>query len=231
MKGYQIPEIALGFLATVAVFAVGFVVASSLYRPPSQENLADWAIVVLTIVLAVSTYGQWRAATRSADTASRVFADMERPYLYVLDVRNIAHEDHYEDPYDYITYSVGNFGKTPAKVESIWVGCNVGPSPGGLREITGWHDLLVSPILAANERRRDLRAFLPSEVATQQYADEDTPPDDSQMEPLLNDDEQFYFWVQIKYHGPFSGPHETNARWRWDAKSARLIKHGRDTYK
>jgi hypothetical protein len=230
MKNHRNPEIILGALLTIAIFAMGAAIASSLHASLSQAGFAEWTMIVLTAAMVLSTAGQWIETRRAAHTASRAFSDMERPYIYVFGVRDIVfEEDHPDDSYSRIAFSAANYGKTPAAIESVYIGINVGETPDAPKDIT-WHALRGSPILTPNERRDKLYGILPSAIPIQQYADEHTPPDNSQMEPILKENEQFYFWVKIRYSGPFSGPHETNARWRWDQVSARLIKYDRDEY-
>ena len=56
------------------------------------------------------------------------------------------------------------------------------------------------------------------------------PPDDSFTVPDLEDGTEFFLWVQIKYHGPFSTGHETSACWKWDRDSSRLILYVDEKY-
>jgi hypothetical protein len=106
LRKSRIPEIVLGALLAVAIFAIGFVAASSLPPPKggvqqqnssehpnkedtkgaAEERIADytWWLAILTGVLAISTVGLWIATIftlrHSRETAKRQL----RAYLSVL---------------------------------------------------------------------------------------------------------------------------------------------------
>jgi hypothetical protein len=107
------------------------------------------------------------------------------------------------EPYDYLKYSIANYGKTPASVESAAFGISVGTAPEPPVTVSVWHSLLEPPILMPNERRDDT-AYVPETISMSQFSDEHIPPSDSCMEPDLTDGEDFFFWARIKYHGPCS---------------------------
>jgi hypothetical protein len=186
-------------------------------------------IFIFNIVLGLSTIALWRVTHRSADIAERAFSDLERPYVYIFGTKGLKRESERFDPYDFLSYSVANFGKTPASLESASLKISVGRSPEAPVAVGLWHNLMVLPILTPNERRDDTE-IVPESISTSQYADEETPPDDSFTVPDLEDGTEFFFWVQIKYYGPFSVGHETSACWKWDRDSSRLILYGAEKY-
>lgn len=154
---------------------------------------------------------------------------MERPYLYIFGVKGPLGEFEVEEPYDYFEYHVANYGKTPAKVENALFRVSMGREPEDPTPATVWHELLKRPILTPGELREAIPQSFPDGMPTQQYVDEHTPPG-TLMEPLLDDDQQLFFVVKIRYRGPFSKGHETSVCWRWDRESAKMIEYGEDEY-
>jgi hypothetical protein len=148
------------------------------------------------------------------------FAKLERPYLYVFNPSGLKIDHDQEDPFYYLKYSVANYGKTPARVESASIGINVGVAPKQPDAVIGWHDFLVSPLFVTGERRDNPTQSVPDEIEIGDYADEDTPPFPV---PWPKGEDEFFFWISIKYSGPFSKNHETSACWRWDSNSHRLV--------
>jgi hypothetical protein len=189
-----------------------------------QRTVSD-PVAAFTFVLSVSTIALWLVTRRSTYIAERAFSDLERPYVYIFGAKGLERYSETMDPYDFLKYSVANYGKTPASIKSAALGINVGAAPAPPEDVGPWHTLLEPPILMPNERR-DQEKTIPEAIRTSQYADEDTAPSDSYMEPELAEGENFFFCARIKYNGPFSQGHETSACWRWDQTSSRLILYG-----
>jgi hypothetical protein len=244
-------EIALGFLLA-SLFWTGVLVWQASHTPENKqeeecheiakkagfkpdecktflERTTSDPVAAFTLVLSLSTIALWLVTRRSADIAERTFSDLERPYVYIFGVKDLRRDSDRMDPYDFLKYSVANYGKTPASIESAAFGISIGIEPEPPITVGVWHSLLEPPILMPNERRDD-NAYIPENISMSQFADEYTPPSDSYMEPDLNDGENFFFCARIKYHGPFSNAHETSACWRWDRQSARLILYGEERY-
>jgi hypothetical protein len=249
-------EIALGFLV-----ATIFWILVLTMQPPeiSAHNefftgkLTDWLLAILTFFLVIFTYRLWRSTDKlwiagerqiavardSADAAKEAadaardqtlnFAKLERPYLYIFNARGLNADYNQEDQFYFLNYSVANYGKTPALVESACIGINVGVAPKQPDAVRGWHDFLVSPLFVTGERRDNPTQSIPDDIEIGDYADENTPPFPI---PWLKGEDQFFFWIKIKYSGPFSKDHETSACWRWDNNSHRLVlyeKHNSQT--
>jgi hypothetical protein len=87
---------------------------------------------------------------------------------------NIDHDQ--EDPFHFLNYSVANYGKTPALVESASIGINVGVAPKQPDAVVGWHDFLVSPLFVTGERRDNPTTSVPDDIEIGDYADENTGP-------------------------------------------------------
>jgi hypothetical protein len=157
------------------------------------------------------------------------FAKLERPYLYIFNARGLNIDHDQEDPFHFLNYSVANYGKTPALVESASIGINVGVAPKQPDAVVGWHDFLVSPLFVTGERRDNPTTSVPDDIEIGDYADENTGPFPI---PWLKGEDELFFWIKIKYGGPFSKDHETSACWRWDSGSHRLVlyeKHNSQT--
>lgn len=187
--------------------------------------LATVAIGIFTLVLVIVTRRQAILTKQSVRISERALVDLERPYIYIFGAKGIEGEFEREDPYYYLEYSVANYGRTPATIEGLSVGISVGLSPQTPTPIVGWHSLLRSPILRPNTQRQNIEAIIPENIDIENYADEDTPPTHV---PTVNEDGTFYFWVTIKYRGPFTRDHETSACWRWQGLN--LVLHGGDQY-
>jgi hypothetical protein len=251
------PEIAVGF-PVATIFWISVLAWQSSGATPHSEfftaKLTDWLLAILTFFLVLFTYRLWRSTDKlwvagekqiavardSADAAKEAadaardqtlnFAKLERPYLYIFNPSGLQSDDDQEgDPFHYFKYSVANYGKTPARVESASIGMNVGVEPKQPDALVGWHDFLVSPLFITGERRDNPTETVPYEIEIGDYADENTGPFPV---PWLKGEEEFFFWIKIKYGGPFSKDHETSACWRWDSNSHRLVlydKHNSQT--
>jgi hypothetical protein len=250
------PEIALGF-AVATIFWISVLAWQSSETTISSEffsaKLTDWLLAALTFFLVVFTYRLWRSTDKlwvagekqiavardSADAAKEAadaardqtlnFAKLERPYLYIFNARGLNIDHDQEDPFHFLNYSVANYGKTPALVETASIGINVGVAPKQPDAVVGWHDFLVSPLFVTGERRDNPTESIPDDIGIGEYADENTGPFPV---PELEGEDEFFFWIKIKYSGPFSKDHETSACWRWDSNSHRLVlydKHNSQT--
>jgi hypothetical protein len=245
---FRLPELVIGCLLTVAIFSVGSALSGSRTTDSKatadHEEKADDKVARYTLYLAVLTGGlvvvsAWqgifllradRTARMSAEAAQAQainFTKLERPYIYIFDAKGLLLDDEREDPYHYLTYTVANYGKTPATIDGVFVGISVGSLPGELHQRFGWHELLVSPILTSDQKREKLMAIIPELIPIGEYADEDVAPTPI---PELPDGEEFFFQVLIKYHGPFSSRHETSVCWRWDMRSLRPVYFDNDAF-
>jgi hypothetical protein len=204
-----------------------------------RVKITDGMLVLFTLALVL--IGLFQAiflkrtldATAIAAYAARDqtlnFAKLERPYLYVFNPSGLEIDFDQEDQFHYLKYSVANYGKTPARIESASIGINVGVEPNQPDAVRGWHDFLVSPLFITGERRDNPTASIPDGIEIEEYGDENIGPFPI---PSLEGEDEFFFWIKIKYDGPFSKDHETSACWRWDSNSHRLVlyeKHNSQT--
>jgi hypothetical protein len=180
-------------------------------------------------VAALAAKDSANAAIRQAAVAEASFSAIERPYIYIFGAKGLECDFDQEEPYDFLKYSIANYGKTPASIEVCNLAIGVGTVPPPLATVSVWHSLSISPILTPNEQRNDLSEIVPDTIKTNQYADEHTPPGSFTV-PILEQGTDFFFWIQIKYDGPFSKGHETSACWRWDRSNDRLTLHGGEAF-
>lgn len=83
-------------------------------RTTSDPTAAFTAgIFIFNIVLGLSTVALWRVTGRSTDIAERAFSDLERPYVYIFAAKGLERDSDRPDPYDFLHYSVANYGKLP----------------------------------------------------------------------------------------------------------------------
>ena len=115
----------------------------------AAEEVATYTLWldILTFLLAVSTLGLWvvtwfgliaqsrdtrrslavtrraaDAAKKSADIAEKALIDTERPYIFVVGVRDFKCQGASKP---YVDFAVGNYGKTPAVIDFFEVGFTV----------------------------------------------------------------------------------------------------------
>jgi hypothetical protein len=188
--------------------------------------LATIVIAAFTATLWMATSGMTQTAGESVRIAERALADIERPYIYIFNPSGFKLETNIEDPFFYFQYSVANYGKTPASIESAFVGISAGITPKRPRAVIGWDEFLVSPLFVSGERRDSPTASIPDEIEIVETADEYG----QYNMPVLTGESALFLWVIVKYSGPFSKGHETSACWRWEETSRRLVLHKEHNY-
>lgn len=161
-----------------------------------------------------------KAAVDAAQQQAENYLRLERPYLYIFNIKGPVHITDVEDPYYTLEYSVANYGKTPARVHEVLISRGFGIVPTK-PTINGWY-YWYSPLLLSGERNDKLDISLPESISVDLDGDENGQWLSFQ-EP---DGEHFFVRIIAKYSGPFSANHETSACWRWDKDRFRL--HGGD---
>jgi hypothetical protein len=139
LRDRRIPDIFLGAILAIAIFALGFSVALSFYplhqngraqtaeqknnTAPSDDRLADYTLALdfLNAFLVLSTVGLWWATRRSAGVAERALTELESPFigLKITEPRIAAiwrGPEAYEirKTYNGLTFCFVNHGRTPA---------------------------------------------------------------------------------------------------------------------
>jgi hypothetical protein len=173
------------------------------------------------------------AAVRQAKVAEQSFAKLERPYLYITDVSSFKVDDKSsaEDPAIYVTYTVANYGKTPAIIKHAQGVCHgldyrIANSPDFPLAFDYDHPLIAAPILKAGEVRERIRedgAANSVEFNFNDLAFIDETLD--KAAPVNNVYQDVYLWIILTYRGPFTDHHEISACWRWEEGTRRFIKH------
>ena len=206
-------------------------------------KLTDILIAVFTIVLAWKTSGLFKetaglrtaadqqaldmkaaieasresatAATRQAETAERSLTHLERPYIFVFGVNRIEED---EDGDFFIRYSVANYGKTPAILDSVKTSIfhTMRGEILNAASVPDSHPLSVSPIIQSGEIRNDLIEYVGQHLYRGAEHAFTSPSGDFVNIPIFNipTNESVMFRIWVQYHGPLSGPHQTGAMWR-----------------
>jgi hypothetical protein len=171
---------------------------------------------------------QAQSARESIALAKSAFERTERPYVYILDVSPIEYglEDYSGDYIPFLTYTVANYGKTPATILGVWHDSEEGSLPTtATMEAESDHPLLVAGFLGAGERREGLKYTFPFGMKWKEHDEPDSSYDQehpSYMTPVLTDD--LFFMVKISYNGPYSNDHFTCAGWRYDASLNKFVR-------
>jgi hypothetical protein len=179
-----------------------------------------WFLVRVSSRQAKLTKAAVEAATAQAEIAKRALTELERPYVFIFNVGRLEAEVINDDPefsgdaLFSVTYSVANYGKTPAVIERAQAGLIVAQTLVEPDRLGDYHSLIVSPILAPGEARHDLVERL--------VWDDFGNDEDSSIVPNLGD-RSLFFAIIISYHGPFTNGHETRAYWRLNEATGRLV--------
>ena len=180
-----------------------------------------------------------KQAKRQADLTERSFNRIQRPYLYIYGVSHIETQGSIEPGPGgpYVTYTVANFGRTPATIRILAAGISTHPKePTGTvtvdyRDNPG-HDLIRRPVLPPGDIREAIKLHAPEGIAF-------NPPDRNPvvlftgpdtLSPRLSNDDQFFVWIRIQYRGPFGDGYATTACWRYDRLTNRLVQWGEQEY-
>jgi hypothetical protein len=159
------------------------------------------------------------AASRQAYVAEQSLAKIERPYLFVFNVSALRVDEIEDSEEDYtllgVTYSVANYGKIPAIIKHPMVSLSTFTEPLAPARLDYNHSLIVSPILAAGERRDGIEENLrwDGKLKNDEW---------NNKFPALGD-EELWFWAIVAYRGPFTDQHETRICWRYDTATGPFI--------
>jgi hypothetical protein len=174
------------------------------------------------------------AGTRQAKVAEDAFTKLERPYVFIFDVSKLAIDTKSPvgNPTVYVTYSVANYGKTPAIIKHaggiMHAAKHTGAGETGPDTPVPFpynHNLIISPIIAADEVRTDLVQSVPSSLVG--FVFDETGDD---LIPQIGPYDDFFLWIIVSYRGPFTDHHETSVCWRWNEGDGRFIKHGKNNW-
>lgn len=155
------------------------------------------------------------AAIKSAYVSERALTELERPWLFAFGIKVVPINQLGEWT---VEFTVANFGKMPAIIEHARLGFVISDcaEPSIPLFAGDDHDLVVSPILQAGERRIIKEAFPNVEDGSVSFRVlqshsgeilESTPA----YEPPPNFDS--FFRIVINYRGPNTKAHESCALW------------------
>src|ERR1700674_1364911 len=172
-----------------------------------------------------------KAATKQAKLAEDAFTKLERPYLFIFGASKITQE---LDGIPFVSYSVANYGKTPAVIKHASAAISTGLEPDIPLRLDHTHNLFVLPVLPQYDVR-NLRELLPDGIAWDSTYESLTGGLEGNLvagglAPRLTGQDDFFFWIIVTYKGPFTDHHETSACWRFDSGTNRLVNHGDGQY-
>jgi hypothetical protein len=220
----------------VAIATIFLVIATAILaifgRVQSRDMKASVAVAEKAATAAMIGA---RAAQKSADTAEKAFSYVERPYVFAFGVERLEVEpdrvgavDTYRVGYQpFVTYSVANYGKTPAIIENVRAGFCISESqPEGPTRVDDTNDMLTSPIMEAGERRDKLQEGLPEGIERSLFVGSDG----TYAIPAMKNTEDLFFRIIIDYRGAFTEGHESSFCWRYDKSTAHFVQHGHKDY-
>ncbi len=160
------------------------------------------------------------AAGIQAQTAEDALTKLQRPYIFLTDVRRLAGTPRLPVVHCVVT----NHGQAPAVIE--WSGASIsqGLSPAAPERDGDDHPFVISPILNANERRSVQAADGPLPLKTIDL--QVSGGVQSVIVPNWDGPEELFFWIRIKYRGPLTAGHESSGCWRYDRDGYRFVRHG-----
>jgi hypothetical protein len=181
--------------------------------------------------------GAANAAGKQAKIAERALTELERPYVFIFDVKEFGFDR--ETSEYFVEYSVANYGKMPAIIEGAYIGFvfsdRAEPPAPPLMEDS--HTLMTAPILQAGERREKIREYLPTgsttgaifvDVRFQRPSERTHAVGPVFDVPEGND---YFLRAIIDYRGPSSHGHSTGALWLANyPASGQLAQRGGDEY-
>jgi hypothetical protein len=175
---------------------------------------------------------QAQASTRSANTSEETFRLLERPYLFAFGVKELRVNAQVVGGLEpFVTYDIANHGKTPAIVENIRAGFSTGEiHPETPLRVDEDHSLLISPIMAAGEIRRNLKDHLPDGIATRGLWVSNNDTFYPIRAPEIAKDWDLFYWIIVEYRGPFSQKHESSFCWRFHKGEKLFVQYGGEEY-
>jgi hypothetical protein len=220
---------AAGFFTFLLVLVGGFqVVLFYVQLRLIRESLDDAKIAADAATVAAN------AATRQAKIAEESFAKLERPYIFIFDVGifQIDGKSPVGDPRVYVTYSVANYGKTPAIIKYAGGVMHAARHTGVVEAgpdtpipFAYNHNLITSPIITSGEVRTGIEQDVASGSIDFKF---DETGDD--LVPIVKLYDDLFMWIILTYRGPFTDHHETSMCWRWEEGDRRFIKHGKNNW-
>lgn len=163
------------------------------------------------------------AAIRAVEHSEKAFERTQRPYVYIFGVKCF---ERLMDGYFGVRYNIANYGNTPAEISIVASSISFSDTdrPGGVTVVDylddNGHPLLISPVLAPRAPRERIELRADDSLEFDGYGME--------ISPRLVAGKEAFVWIKIQYRGPFGDGYYTNACWRYDGRTNRLVKWGDD---
>ncbi len=142
------------------------------------------------------------AAIQQARTAEAALTQLERPYIFIFNISGLELNELTEEGIILTaTYSVANYGKTPAIIKYAQAVLAIGVDPPFPDRLPANHTLVTSPILAAGELR-------PANEIGYVWTGGSEFDEDGATIPSIPNGYTLYLWVIVTYRGPFTDQHE-----------------------
>jgi hypothetical protein len=201
-----------------------------------EEAANNWHLFLVTTALAVIAalqwFVMWRQNThfkRSADISEATLRNLERPYLFVVDITQFKQDKTDEFSPKWIEYGVANYGKSPAIIENIEQEIIKTTAFSNIPEF-GDRDRninFINPILPADITHKKKHA-VPAHCVTKFVDRKDHRQEE--IAPALEYNEWLFMRIVVKYRGAFTQGHESSLCWRYDIKSNAFIPVGEEAY-
>ena len=179
--------------------------------------IATAVIATFTVILGFATICLARQARKE-------FTLTKRPYLFVTDITKLEIEkvgsDDGEIEAGIVPYMVSNHSDVPAIIESVRLFLSTSMT-GKLSAEPGWisqSDLLDTKIFAPH-LTQTIRDWCAPGLTYLEYNEEGPPIE-------LRKGEELFFYIVIKYRGPFTKGHETSTCWKMGLTDSRFRETG-----
>ncbi len=182
--------------------------------------------------------GAANAANKQAKIAERALTELERPWVFIFGVKELVPDENNID--FFVQYTVTNYGKMPAIIEQAWIGFVFSDrgEPPAPPELWDDHELVTAAILPVGERREKIKEYLPGGMAGEDMLVRLRGPEDfkrgrdTTFAPVFNvpKGSDVFFRAIIKYRGPSTAAHITEALWLFNEGSLQFMQRGGETY-
>jgi hypothetical protein len=210
------------FIAALAAIAIAWFTLSLRESTDKLWKASEHQLRAMRQSIFATTLGS-RAAAKQAKLAQETFEKLERPYLYVSGVTIFQINEDSIDPF--VTYDVANHGKVAAKVEAVYIHNSPGTSaePDNALLIDLVEEPMLTRIFGPGETKLALTNYAPIGL-NWQYIVPNKPF------PVLSRDEEWFFYVEVHYGGPFTKGHTTKACWRYDRSLWAFVESNDDRF-
>jgi hypothetical protein len=183
-----------------------------------------------TVFIAAFTFTLYRATTGMLRVTERTLTDLERPYIFVYELSELKRGDFNSV---ILTYSVGNYGKSAAIVESVreqmWYGDpTVMYDTDEDRAESGDHPLLITRVLSPDFAKDGIEFLVPTDrIYVRGESDGGL-----YIGPRKYETGNLFYRIIVDYRGAFTRGHSSSYCWRYDFGYCRFLleSDGKVTY-